>query len=60
MRFGKILKFRIPEHLETRLDDAASRSARTRSDLAREGLVLGLEQLVRRVPEDNDFPPKVA
>lgn len=46
MRFGKILKFRIPAHLEARLDDVANRSARSRSDLAREGLVIGLEHLI--------------
>lgn len=60
MRFGRVLKFRIPATLEARLDDAASRSARTRSDLAREGLVIGLESLVRRVSGGDDLPPEAA
>ena len=60
MRFATVLKLRIPATLQARLDDAASRSARTRSDLAREGLVIGLEALVRRVPGDDSTPSQAA
>lgn len=60
MSFDNVLKLRIPATLRERLDDAADRTARTRSDLAREGLVIGLEALTRRVSSGDDNPPQAA
>lgn len=58
---NRILKFRLPESLDARLEDAASRSARTRSDLARESLVIGLAALIKRLPgESDDDAPQAA
>jgi predicted transcriptional regulator len=60
MNFANVLKLRIPSTLRDRLDDAARVSARSRSDVAREGLAIGLETLVRRVPGSDDNPPQAA
>ncbi len=60
MSFENVLKLRIPATLRDRLDAAADRTARSRSDIAREGLVIGLETLVRRVPGGDNDPPQAA
>ena len=60
MSFENVLKLRIPAKLRDRLDAAADRTARSRSDLAREGLLIGLEALVRRAPGGGDNPPRAS
>lgn len=57
---NRVLKFRLPDALDSRLEDAASRSARTRSDVARESLALGLAALAVRIPTDDNLPPQAA
>lgn len=46
--FESMLRVRIPASLQSRLDAAADRFARTNSDIAREAIVIGLEHLSRR------------
>ena len=53
MNFHNVLKIRIPATLHDRIEAAAARSARKKSDLLREGLVIGLEALSRRIPDDD-------
>jgi predicted DNA-binding protein len=57
---NRVLKFRLPETLAERIDAVASRTARTRSDLARESLAIGFETVARRAPGDDDNPPQAA
>jgi predicted DNA-binding protein len=59
MRFNSQVNIRLPGDLKARIDDAANRSARSHSDIIREGLAIGLAHLTSRVPADT-FPPKAA
>lgn len=53
MNLSTTVKLRIPATLHDRIEAAAARSARKKSDLLREGLVIGLEALSRRIPDDD-------
>lgn len=52
----RVLKFRLSDNLDTRLEDAASRSARTRSDVAKKSVALGLAALAIRIPPKTILP----
>lgn len=60
MNFHNVLKIRIPATLRDRLDDAADRTARTRSDLTREAIIIGLQQLTLRHSGNDTSPPQAA
>jgi predicted DNA-binding protein len=60
MTHGNILKFRIPSDLHSRLEATAARSARTRSDVTREAIVIGLAALAMRIPAEDNSPPQAA
>jgi predicted transcriptional regulator len=59
MSFANVLKFRIPADLQARLDETAAKSARVRSDVAREAVVIGLREIARRAVGD-ETPPQAA
>jgi predicted DNA-binding protein len=60
MNFDNVLKLRISRGLRERLDEIAARADRTKSDVTREAVVIGLHHLARRVPGDDGTPPQAA
>lgn len=57
--FATLLRVHIPNSLQARLDATAAQSARTRSDVVREAVIIGLDQLTRRTA-GSENPPKAA
>jgi predicted transcriptional regulator len=60
MSLSTVIKLRVPADLRRSIDETAAMSARTRSDVTREAVVIGLQQLSRRISSNEQSPPQAA
>jgi predicted transcriptional regulator len=60
MNLSTTVKLRVPADLRAHIDQTAARSARNRSDVTREAIALGLQQLSRRMAGNENAPSQAA